>query len=87
MNPEQFRIFYNQTIHPELMRLDRKRRGMLLRMGISFVLMLGVVALVFSIGIFGPQAWMGKGRTVNFKRTVLHQAVGQRNFFRRPYFR
>jgi hypothetical protein len=52
MNPEQFRIFYNQTIHPELMRLDRKRRGMLLRMGISFVLMLGVVALVFNIGIF-----------------------------------
>lgn len=51
MNPEQFRIFYNQTIHPELVRLDRKRRGMLLRIGISLVLMLGVVALVYQIGV------------------------------------
>lgn len=52
MNPEQFRIFYNQTIHPELMRLDRKRRGMLLRMAISFLLMLALTALVYNIGIF-----------------------------------
>ena len=52
MNPEQFRIFYNQTIHPELVRLDRKRRGMLLRIGLASVLMLATSVLVYSLSIF-----------------------------------
>lgn len=52
MNPEQFRIFYNQTIHPELVRLDRKRRGLILRMALSFFLMVGLTAMVYKIGIF-----------------------------------
>lgn len=52
MNPAQFRIFYNQTIHPELVRLDRKRRKMLWRIAISVVLMTGLMALLYLIGIF-----------------------------------
>lgn len=51
-NPDEFRIFYNQTIHPELMRLDKQRLRMLRRIFLSLVLMVGVAALVMAIGIF-----------------------------------
>jgi len=51
-NPDNFRIFYNQTIHPELMRLDKQRRRMLRRIFLSSLLMVGVAALLYSVHIF-----------------------------------
>ena len=51
-NPDNFRIFYNQTIHPELMRLDKQRRRMLRRIFLSTLLMLGIAYLVFAVHIF-----------------------------------
>ncbi len=51
-NPDEFRIFYNQTIHPELMRLDKQRIRMLRRMSLSLLLMVGVAALLMAVGIF-----------------------------------
>ena len=51
-NPDEFRIFYNQTIHPELVRLDKQRLSMLRRIFFSLVLMAGVAALIFAVHIF-----------------------------------
>lgn len=42
---EAFRIFYNHTIHPELMRMERLRRRLLLLLGVSLLLLLGVFFL------------------------------------------
>lgn len=39
----EFRIYYNQTIHPELMRLDRQRRRLLRLMFFSFLLLVALV--------------------------------------------
>ncbi|HFA50956.1 MAG TPA: DUF3137 domain-containing protein [Bacteroidetes bacterium] len=50
-NPVKFRIFYNQTIFPELMRLDKQRRRMLRRIFLSLLLMLGLAALLLYIQI------------------------------------
>ncbi|MEM9820494.1 MAG: DUF3137 domain-containing protein [Bacteroidota bacterium] len=36
----EFRIFYNQTIHPELLRMERRRRRLLLLFAFTFVLLL-----------------------------------------------
>lgn len=52
MNPEEFRLFYNQTIHPELMRLDKQRLRMLRLIGFSAALMLGVGLLVYALSEF-----------------------------------
>ncbi|MBK9015283.1 MAG: DUF3137 domain-containing protein [Saprospiraceae bacterium] len=52
MNPEEFRLFYNQTIHPELMRLDRQRRRMLRLILFSAALWLVVVVLVTTLSEF-----------------------------------
>lgn len=52
MNPEEFRIFYNQTIHPELVRLDRHRKRLLWRIGLSAVLMFGAMGLISLIDVF-----------------------------------
>lgn len=52
MNPEEFRLFYNQTIHPELMRLDKQRLRMLRLIGFSAALMLGVGVLVYALSEF-----------------------------------
>ena len=52
MNPTEFRLFYNQTIHPELMRLDRQRRRMLRLILFSAALWLVVAALVYSLSEF-----------------------------------
>ena len=49
--PDEFRIFYNQTIHPELMRLDKHRRRMLRRIFLSLVMMLGLGFLVYQLKI------------------------------------
>ncbi|MEO1260415.1 MAG: DUF3137 domain-containing protein [Bacteroidota bacterium] len=50
-NPDEFRIFYNQTIHPELTRLDKQRLSMLRRIFFSLLLMTGVAILIFMIEI------------------------------------
>ncbi|MCU0345758.1 MAG: DUF3137 domain-containing protein [Saprospiraceae bacterium] len=52
MNPTEFRLFYNQTIHPELMRLDKQRLRMLRLISFSAMLMLGVGGLVFALSEF-----------------------------------
>ena len=52
MNPSEFRLFYNQTIHPELMRLDKQRLRMLRLIGFSALLMLGVGVLVYALSEF-----------------------------------
>ncbi|MBI1226447.1 MAG: DUF3137 domain-containing protein [Bacteroidetes bacterium] len=52
VNPSEFRIFYNQTIHPELMRLDKQRLRMLRLILFSAVLWLVVVILVYSLSEF-----------------------------------
>ena len=51
-NPDEFRIFYNQTIHPELVRLDKRRRRMLRRIFLSLLLMAGMAFLIYLIDIF-----------------------------------
>ncbi len=48
----KFRIYYNQTIHPELMRLDRHRRRLLRLIVFSVLLSAGVLALLYLVGIF-----------------------------------
>lgn len=48
---EEFRIFYNHTIHPELLRLERKRLNLLLLLGLSIIALTGVIILEFYIGI------------------------------------
>lgn len=48
---EKFRIYYNHTIHPELMRLERKRLRLLLLLGVSIFLMAGVIVIQFYINI------------------------------------
>lgn len=45
---EDFRIFYNHTIHPELLRMERKRRRLLLLIALSCLLLFGL----FIIGIW-----------------------------------
>lgn len=51
-HPEKFRIFYNQTIQPELRRLDRYRRRLFRLILFSALLMVGVVALLYFIRVF-----------------------------------
>jgi hypothetical protein len=42
-NPENFRLFYNQTIQPELQRLDKRRRRLLRWMFFSAVILAGIL--------------------------------------------
>ncbi|MCP3932709.1 MAG: DUF3137 domain-containing protein [Bacteroidetes bacterium] len=39
---EEFRIYYNHTIHPELIRLERRRKQLLVLLSASAILLLGV---------------------------------------------
>ncbi len=48
---EEFRIFYNHTIHPELVRLERKRMRLLILLAISIILLIGLFILELYIGI------------------------------------
>ena len=41
----EFRLFYNHTIHPELMRMERKRRRLLLLLLLSAVFLTGIAIL------------------------------------------
>lgn len=45
---DEFRIFYNHTIHPELLRMERRRKQLLLLM---FLSALGMIAIVL-LGIY-----------------------------------
>lgn len=45
------RHFYNHTIHPELMRMERQRHHLLAVMGFSFLSILGIIILQFYLNI------------------------------------
>ena len=45
------RLFYNHTIHPELMRMEQRRHRLLLFLGISFFILLGIVLFQIYINI------------------------------------
>ena len=47
-----FRLYYNHTIHPELMRLERKRVRLLWLLFISIFLLLGIIILELYINVF-----------------------------------
>lgn len=47
-----FRLFYNQSIHPELLHLEQRRRRLVRLLGLSVVLLLGAVLLQVFIQIF-----------------------------------
>ena len=47
---EEFRIFYNHTIHPELLRLERMRIRLLLLLAFSVVALIGIIAFEFYVG-------------------------------------
>lgn len=49
---EEFRIYYNQTIHPELMRLEHLRLRLVRLLIFSFILLTGIVFLQFYVNIF-----------------------------------
>lgn len=49
---QDFRLFYNQTIHPELLNLENRRLRLIRLAGISGFLMLFVAALLFYLSIF-----------------------------------
>jgi hypothetical protein len=48
---EDFRIYYNHTIHPELMRLERQRKRLLLLLVVSILLLTAVIIFELYIGI------------------------------------
>ncbi len=47
-----FRLFYNQNIHPELLHLEQRRRRLVRLLGFSLLLMAGVLAFQVYIDIF-----------------------------------
>ena len=48
---EQFRIYYNHTIHPELLRMERKRINLLRLFFFSIIFMIGILLFEFYIDI------------------------------------
>lgn len=49
---EEFRIFYNHTIHPELMRLDQQRKRLLLLLFLSLLFLAGVILFEIFVGVW-----------------------------------
>ena len=49
---EEFRIYYNQTIHPELVRLESLRLRLVRLLIFSFILLTGIIFLEFYVNIF-----------------------------------
>jgi hypothetical protein len=47
----EFRLFYNHTIHPELLRMERKRQRLLLLLFLSFLFIIGVTILDIYVDI------------------------------------
>ena len=50
-NLNDLRQFYNHTIHPELLRMERRRQRLLMVMGLSFLAILATIFLQFYVGI------------------------------------
>lgn len=48
---EDFRLFYNQTIHPELLRLERKRRRLLFLFAVSVLMFWVAVFIQFYLNV------------------------------------
>jgi len=48
---EAFRIYYNHTIHPELVRMERKRKRLLLLLFMSLFLLMIIIFLQFYLNI------------------------------------
>ncbi|MEN0006861.1 MAG: DUF3137 domain-containing protein [Bacteroidota bacterium] len=55
---EDFRIYYNHTIHPELLRLERKRLRLLRLLFFSTVLVLALLAFELYVGILAITLFM-----------------------------
>jgi len=49
---DEFRIFYNKTIHPELLRMERSRNRLLRLLAFSAFLLLCIIGLQVYLGIF-----------------------------------
>ncbi len=49
---DEFRIYYNHTIHPELLRLEKKRKRLLYWLFFSIFLLTGILILEFYVNIF-----------------------------------
>lgn len=47
----ELRQFYNHTIHPELMRMERRRHRLLLFLGLSFLVLLSIIILQIYLNI------------------------------------
>ncbi|MCB0527135.1 MAG: DUF3137 domain-containing protein [Saprospiraceae bacterium] len=47
-----FRLFYNQNIHPELLHMEQRRRRLIRLLGLSALMIAGVVAVQLFMGIF-----------------------------------
>jgi len=47
----EFRLFYNHTIHPELLRMERKRKRLLLLLFVSILFLIGVTILDIYVDI------------------------------------
>ena len=47
----EFRLFYNHTIHPELLRLERKRKRLLLLLTLSIIFLVGLTILDIYVDI------------------------------------
>jgi len=47
-----FRLFYNQNIHPELLHLEQRRRRLVRLLALSGLLMLAVVAMQIFVNVF-----------------------------------
>lgn len=52
MQPDKFRIYYNHTIHPELVRLDRKRQRLIRLLFFAVLLLVGVIVFEIYVRIF-----------------------------------
>lgn len=49
--PQAFRIYYNHTIHPELIRLEKKRKRLLRLLTVSVFIFIGIIFLEIYINI------------------------------------
>lgn len=49
---DEFRIFYNHTIQPELLRLERQRKRLLLFLFLSTLLIIGIIIVEIYIHVF-----------------------------------
>ncbi len=49
---DEFRIYYNHTIHPELMRMERRRKRLLRLLFFSLLMLVALLVFALSIGIW-----------------------------------